>query len=241
MFSVFLFYIRGVSGKNHGLIRWGQHKTHSHIAMKTNTNFNFNDNDEFSRFITFVKAHGTQRRYSKGEPLNVDKGFVGFVLEGLVGVYYKANGKFIEYAFYGMPIMEHNQITAAHPFFYHAEREVVIAILPVEVIFKESVISHLNYGVYFVSLLHSIFERLAIVYEVRHGGNGYQVIKELIELYYHEPHVIQGLASYILKRTELSNSYVFRVLAALKKEKYIEMKNARLTKILKPLPDKIFI
>ncbi|EMY3602078.1 helix-turn-helix domain-containing protein [Klebsiella aerogenes] len=207
--------------------------------MKANANFDFNDNDEFNRFIAFVKVHGTQRRYSKGESLNLDKGFVGFVLEGSVGVYYKTNGKFIEHAFYGMPVMEHNQITAAHPFFYRAEREAVITILSVESIFKESNVSHSNHGVFFVSLLHSIFEKLATVYEVRHGGNGYQVIKELIELYYHEPHATQGLANYILKRTELSNSYVFRVLAALKKKQYIEIRNARLTKILKPLPDKI--
>lgn len=207
--------------------------------MKANTGFNFNNNDEFNRFIAFIKGQAIQRRYSKGESLNLGKEVVGFVLEGLVGVYYKANGKFIEHAFYGMPVMEHNQITAAHPFFYRAEREAVIAILPVENILKGSADGHSGYGMFFVSLLHSIFEKLAIVYEVRHGGNGYQVIKELIELYHHEPHVTQGLAGYILKRTELSNSYVFRILAALKKEQYIKMENARLTEILKPLPDKI--
>lgn len=207
--------------------------------MTMNANLDFNNMDDFNSFIAFIKANAIQRRYSKGESLKLNQDVVGIVLDGRVGVYYKGNGKFIEHAFYGMPIMEHNNITKNHPFYYRIESDAVIATLPTERIFENSTPERKNYGMIFISLIHAIFEKLATVYEIRHTGNGYQVVKELIELYQYETHVTQGLASYILKRTYLSNSYVFKILAALKKEQFIEMENARLVKIIKPLPDKI--
>ncbi|MNM98243.1 putative DNA-binding transcriptional regulator [compost metagenome] len=138
-----------------------------------------------------------------------------------------------------MPIMEHNKIAKTHPFYYRIESDAVIAILPTERIFECNTIDRTKHAMVFLSLINAIVERLATIYETRHGGNGYHVVKELIELYHHETHVTQGLANYILKRTYLSNSYVFKILATLKKNKYIEMDNARLIKIIKPLPDKI--
>ncbi|MFK3663412.1 helix-turn-helix domain-containing protein [Scandinavium sp. NPDC088450] len=207
--------------------------------MTIATNVTFDDMDGFNALIDFVKSHAVQRRYSKGESLVLNNSDVGFVLEGSVCVYYKGNGKFIDNAFYGMPIMEHNKTTKKHPFYYRIESDAVIAVLPTERIFDNKSTHRPHHAMVFLSLIHTIFEKLAFVYETRHGGNGYHVVKELIELYHHETHVTQGLASYILKRTYLSNSYVFKIIATLKKNKYIEMENARLVRIIKPLPDKI--
>lgn len=204
-----------------------------------NTNFNFSDMNDFNEFISFVKSHAVQRRYSKGEPLSLNKKDIGFVLDGLIGVYYKGNGKFIEHSFYGMPIMGYNKITKKNPFYYRVESEAVIAMLSVEHIFEYHDANETNRGIVLLSLIYTIFEKLAVVYETRHSGNGYHVIRELIERYNYDSPLGQGLASYILKRTYLSNSYVFKVLATLKKCQFIEMDNARLVKILKPLPDKV--
>ncbi|ENZ7485013.1 helix-turn-helix domain-containing protein [Klebsiella aerogenes] len=205
-----------------------------------NANLDFTKTDDFNSFTAFIKANATQRRYSKGESLKLNQDDVGIVLDGRVGIYYKGNGKFIEHAFYGMPIMEHNKITKNHPFYYRIESDAVIAILPTELIFENNTPERKSYGMIFISLIHAIFEKLANVYEIRHNGNGYQVVKELIELYQYETHVTQGLANYILKRTYLSNSYVFKILAALRHEGYIEMENARLIRIAKALPEKNF-
>ncbi|RSW87268.1 hypothetical protein EGH62_04270 [Klebsiella aerogenes] len=208
--------------------------------MKKATDFYLYSDDDFDAFIDFIKSQGVQRRYSKGERLNLAKAEVGFVLDGQLGVYYKGNGKFIDNAFYAMPlIMLKNKNITGHPFFYRVESDVVISIMPVSKIFETHNGTRNSHGLVFSSLAYSILEKLAMTYDIRHGGNGYQIVKELIELYNIEPHATQGLANYILNRTQLSNSYVFKILAALREQKYIEMKNARLTKIIKPLPDKI--
>lgn len=207
--------------------------------MKKGNNFNLYSTDEFNAFMEFVKSHGLQMRYSKGQSLNLAKAEVGFILSGLLGIYYKGTGKFIDHAFYGMPVMEDEKIMSTQPFYCRTESDVIISKMPIHKIFEISNPNQAYRGVVFSTLIYSLIDRLANIYDVRHGGNGYKVVKELIELYLNEIHVTQGLASYILKRTQLSNSYVFKILAALKKNGYIEIKNARLTRILKTLPDKI--
>jgi len=208
-------------------------------GMKKENSNNLYSTDEFNAFMDFVKSHGVQIRYSKGQSLNLEKAEVGFVLSGLLGIYYKGTGKFIDHAFYGMPAMEDDKIMSTQPFYCRTESDVIIAKIPIHKIFEISHPDQVYRGVVFSALIYSLIDKLANIYDIRHGGNGYKVVKELIELYLNEMHITQGLANYILKRTNLSNSYVFKILATLKKNGYIEIKNARLTKILKPLPNKI--
>ncbi|MCT4707767.1 helix-turn-helix domain-containing protein [Enterobacteriaceae bacterium H11S18] len=207
--------------------------------MQKDADYGFSDNDDFNELIDFIKIHGRQRRYSKGESLDLVDTEAGFVIDGRVGVYFKKNDKFIDYAFYGMPIMEYEKMQAKHPFYYRIESDVIIVKLPIAKLFDPSIVQKSNNGLAFISVIYSIIERLSAAFEVRHGGNGYSAIKELIELYQQEEKVSQGLASYILKRTCLSNGYVFRILAILKERNYIEMEQGRLKKIMHPLPDKI--
>jgi CRP-like cAMP-binding protein len=69
----------------------------------------------------------------------------------------------------------------------------------------------------------------------------YQTIKPMLYRYLYRaktyPNESEGLANFIIRRTKLSRTHVFRVLADLKEGGYITMKDGRLTSINKILPD----
>ncbi|MRS13502.1 hypothetical protein GJV06_01115 [Enterobacteriaceae bacterium RIT691] len=84
---------------------------------------------------------------------------------------------------------------------------------------------------------------LAIVldsFNERNFGNRYHVIRSMIYRYqkqseegvFHD----RSLAGFILKRTKISRSYLFKILSSLKEGGYIEIHNGKLTSILKELP-----
>ena len=75
----------------------------------------------------------------------------------------------------------------------------------------------------------------------RRQVTSYQTIKPMLYryLYRQETHTgeNEGLALFIIKRTNLSRTHVFRVLADLKAGGYITMKRGKLVSIDRPLPD----
>lgn len=86
---------------------------------------------------------------------------------------------------------------------------------------------------------------LAIIldsYSERNFGNRYHVIRSMIYRYQkqREEGILpdRSLAGFILKRTKMSRSYLFKILADLKSGGYIEIENGKLTAILKELPEK---
>lgn len=85
---------------------------------------------------------------------------------------------------------------------------------------------------------------LAIVldsFNERNFGNRYQVIRSMIYRYQRqrEEGVLhdRSLAGFILKRTKMSRSYLFKILSDLKEGGYIEIQNGKLTSIIKELPE----
>lgn len=195
--------------------------------------------ESLDAFLDFVKAHGIQRRFSAKETLKLPKNSIGFVIDGIIGIYYKRNNKLVNHAFYGMPVIESKIMAPQHPFKYKIESETIIFTITIEKLFDASSPQASNNGFIFSVLTHQLIEELISIYEERHGGNGYHVAKELIYSYAKEKNVTQGLATYILKRTQLSNSYVFKILASLRDQGYITMTNGKLQKINKTLPDKV--
>ncbi|MCE1557257.1 helix-turn-helix domain-containing protein, partial [Enterobacter hormaechei] len=75
----------------------------------------------------------------------------------------------------------------------------------------------------------------------RRQVTSYQTIKPMLYryLYRQETHTgeNEGLALFIIKRTNLSRTHVFRVLADLKAGGYITMKRGKLVSIDRPLPE----
>ncbi|HEY2452571.1 MAG TPA: helix-turn-helix domain-containing protein [Scandinavium sp.] len=90
-------------------------------------------------------------------------------------------------------------------------------------------------------LLHMNMGLLHIFYE-RNASSGYTTIRAMLERYlfraesdkgYHE-----GIASFILKRTTFSKSYVFKILSSLKEGGYITVQNGKLISIDKKIPER---
>lgn len=89
----------------------------------------------------------------------------------------------------------------------------------------------LTYMVIFTLELHS----------ERKQPTSYQIIKPMLHRYLYRQNTHQeeneGLATFIIRRTNLSRTHVFRLLAELKNGNYITMENGRLISIDKPLPE----
>lgn len=86
---------------------------------------------------------------------------------------------------------------------------------------------------------------LAIVlesYSERNFGNRYHVIRSMIYRYQkqREEGILpdSSLAGFILQRTKMSRSYLFKILSDLKSGGYIDVQQGKLTAILKDLPEK---
>ncbi|WP_434583458.1 helix-turn-helix domain-containing protein [Klebsiella sp. R390] len=79
-------------------------------------------------------------------------------------------------------------------------------------------------------------------YNERNFGNRYNVIRSMIYRYkvQQDEGILHddSLAGFILKRTKISRSYLFQILADLKDGGYIDVRNGKLESILKELPEK---
>lgn len=79
-------------------------------------------------------------------------------------------------------------------------------------------------------------------YNERNFSNRYNVIRSMIYRYQiqQDEGILHddSLAGFILKRTKISRSYLFQILADLKDGGYIDVRNGKLDSILKELPEK---
>lgn len=79
------------------------------------------------------------------------------------------------------------------------------------------------------------------VHVERRTDSGYYTIKAMLRRYLYRRTVNtqedEGIANFIIRRTNLSRSYVFRVLAELKEGEYVTIKKGKLISIDKKLPN----
>ncbi|HCM6912104.1 helix-turn-helix domain-containing protein [Klebsiella aerogenes] len=89
-------------------------------------------------------------------------------------------------------------------------------------------------------LLLFLSSRLLHIYHERNNDSGYATIRQMLYryLYKNEEGSVnnEGVASFILKRTHLSRSYIFQILSGLKAGGYITVKNGKLTSINRDIP-----
>lgn len=89
-------------------------------------------------------------------------------------------------------------------------------------------------------LMTQLTVALVHIYYERNKESRYATIREMIIRYQNQKDLgeikREGLASFILRRTGLSRSYVFQVLNALKVGGYISMKSGKLISINKSIP-----
>ncbi len=89
-------------------------------------------------------------------------------------------------------------------------------------------------------ILAFMSSRLIHIYYERNNDSGYATIRQMLHryLYKNEEGTVnnEGIASFILKRTRLSRSYVFQILSGLKSGGYITVKNGKLIAINREIP-----
>ena len=82
--------------------------------------------------------------------------------------------------------------------------------------------------------------RLIHIYYERNNDSGYATIRQMLHryLYKNEEGTVnnEGIASFIMKRTRLSRSYIFQILSGLKAGGYITVKNGKLISINREIP-----
>lgn len=79
------------------------------------------------------------------------------------------------------------------------------------------------------------------VHVERRAESSYHTVKSMLQRYLYRKTLNdeenEGIASFIIRRTNLSRSYVFRVLSELKEGEYITVKKGKLISIDKKLPN----
>ncbi len=99
-----------------------------------------------------------------------------------------------------------------------------------------------QYAEKLAQILAFMSSRLIHIYYERNNDSGYATIRQMLYryIYKNEEGTVnnEGIASFILKRTRLSRSYVFQILSALKSGGYITIKNGKLITINREVPKK---
>lgn len=83
---------------------------------------------------------------------------------------------------------------------------------------------------------------LVHIYYERNSDSGYATIRVMLQRYLYKAEEStlnnEGIAAFILKRTRLSRSYVFQILAGLKAGGYITVRRGKLISINRDIPEK---
>lgn len=164
---------------------------------------------------------------------------VYFVLDGQLAVSVHEENKIIGYAFRYMPVGLLEHFSSRTELSYRAVTPVKLLKVPLSVLEElyssgDSVLIKT-----LLTLKSTMTIALLASYRERSTCNAYQTIKNLIEHYCQEPRQLEGIASYILRRTHLSRGYVFKILATLREVGIITMDNGRISAVNHIIPDKL--
>ncbi|MGU3414137.1 helix-turn-helix domain-containing protein [Enterobacteriaceae bacterium C34A] len=191
--------------------------------------------------VADLHEKGERFDYPLNHRLTVEKGYISFIVDGSVAITGKDNelivGNTIEY----MPIGLMERYCPLVDLDY-------IAMTPISVI----KVSWENFdAIFFHSdpqrltelttiLIYMTIFSLDLHYE-RKQLTSYQTIKPMLSRYLYRSQTHQnereGIAAFIMRRTNLSRTHVFRVLADLKEGGYITVEKGKLVSINKTLPE----
>ncbi|MFJ3459408.1 helix-turn-helix domain-containing protein [Scandinavium goeteborgense] len=190
-------------------------------------------------FISHLRPSSREIILKRRECVSLTKNTIYFILDGQLAVTLKDGNKIIDYAFRYMPIGTLEQVFPETSLCYRAVTNVTL--LQVSITTLDKIYTDENSALIrtLLTLKSTMLNVLLTIYRERCMGGGYQTIKSLIEHYNNEPRQLEGIGSYIQKRTHLSKGYIFSTLAKLKDKGYINIEDGRLIKILSALPESI--
>lgn len=188
-------------------------------------------------FISFLRPFSQEISLKRREYIQPTHATVYFVIDGQLEISLQKEDKIIDYAFRYMPVGLPELLFKEFSLNYRAATPVKLLQVPLSKL--ESIYTQENIHLIrtLITLKSTMLNSLLAIYRERCTGGGYQTIKSLIEHYYNEPRQIEGLGSYILKRTSLSKGYIFSVLSTLKERGVMTMEKGRIIAIHAPLPE----
>ena len=190
--------------------------------------------------VNDVRSNGKELIFAATDELAITPGFIYVPVEGSVAILHAESELTIGNAIDYMPIGLMERYCPMLIFEYKCMTSVKVVEISYEK-FDEIFFQNAES----MQALSSILIFMTIfsldLHAERKQLTSYQTIKPMLYRYLYRslafPNETEGLASFIISRTKLSRTHVFRVLADLKEGGYITMKGGKLISIDKDLPD----
>lgn len=195
----------------------------------------------FDSLLSQIIAEGEPVTVPANKNLAFDAGFIYFCTEGSLSILMPENGLNIGNTIELMPIGLMERYCPLAKFDYRSSARVQL----VKISWEDFDRLFLNGDPERAQALATILTYMSIftidLHNERRQVSSYQTIKPMLYRYLYRQNTHkgenEGLALFIIKRTNLSRTHVFRVLADLKAGGYITMKRGKLISIDRPLPE----
>lgn len=190
--------------------------------------------------INGISDKGETLIFSATDHLPVEAGFIYFTLEGSVAISHRHNDLTIGNAIELMPIGLMERYCPHLQFAYTCMTPVKLIKITYQIF--DDIFYQDPEHMHVLSKIQTYMTIFSLeLHAERKQPTSYQTIRPMLFRYLYRmktfPGETEGLASFIIRRTKLSRTHVFRVLADLKEGGYITMKNGKLTSINKNLPE----
>ena len=195
----------------------------------------------FDSLLSQIIAEGEPVTVPANKNLAFDAGFIYFCTEGSLSILMPENGLNIGNTIELLPIGLMERYCPLAKFDYRSSARVQL----VKISWEDFDRLFLNGDPERAQALATILTYMSIftidLHNERRQVSSYQTIKPMLYRYLYRQNTHkgenEGLALFIIKRTNMSRTHVFRVLADLKAGGYITMKRGKLISIDRPLPE----
>lgn len=183
---------------------------------------------------------GEEVNLAARETLAIKSGFIYFPVDGTVAISIEEDGLVVGNAIEYMPIgLMERRCPLVH-FFYRCMTPVKVIKLSCAAFDQIFMQSPRHIEAFSTILLYMTIFSLD-VHSERKQASGYQTIKSMLYRYLYRTEEFEdeseGIANFIMRRTNLSRTHVFRVLADLKTGGYITITRGKLVSINRELPE----
>ncbi len=196
---------------------------------------------DFSVLDTLLAQNGRELCFERGVTVQPRNGEVLVVTRGQMTVSSSAeDGLALGHTFPYMPVGLMERYYSL-PLYYRAENSTTVVQLT-EAETDAVFLSTPERAALFSRIMAYMSTTLVHIYYERNNDSGYATIRDMLHRYMYkaEDNTLnnEGVAAFILKRTRLSRSYVFQILAGLKEGGYITIKQGRLISINHDIPER---
>lgn len=208
--------------------------------MKFSELHNYYQSLNIDQHIQALKQLGDEIILSTHQQLTLEPNYIYFITEGSISLSITDSQHIIGNTIEHMPIGLMERYCPLVTLTYTCVSNVTAVKLPYEQFEKFFLSDKIEH----TKLLPIILSYMTIftldLHNEREKCTSYQVIREMLFRYIYRTqvhtHETEGVAAFILQRTNLSRAQVFRILSDLKKGEYITIEKGKLVSINKALP-----